>query len=288
MDQISPQMNTEYLLIFSLQSADGIDQFKRIDAFVFSKKESSAVSDTYLLGRLSRIERQETVIPTLLNLIIHLNSRIPLNSQASMANITSPLRDSTAAWCGHILRMDASPSNFYEFNPRATGPHEIDHFFELQHIVYLLFTPEGTLTVDNFHDVKLGYWIDLATAVNQRENMYKVSRTDNQLKKRITWAEYAPGQQNALIRTYLARVTGGYHHDHTKIGRTVEQQVRELAVAMARRKGPWSFLTRQVGQQICAHMGWRDGALSPKEHREIGDYNRQEWMRGDGKRLTSP
>ncbi|KAI0110488.1 hypothetical protein GGR51DRAFT_558133 [Nemania sp. FL0031] len=196
-----------------------------------------------------------------------------------MANPTWPSNDSTRAWCGHILRMDASPSNFYEFNPPATGPYEIDHFFELQHIVDLLFTPEGTLTIHNFQEVKLGYWMDLSTFVNQRENMYQVSKTENQQKKSIKWAKYAPGQQqDALIRTYLVRVTGGHHRDPTKIGRTVEQQVHELAVAMAWRTEPWSFLTRQVGQQICAHMGWRDGVLTPQQHKQIGDYDRQEWI----------
>jgi hypothetical protein len=179
-------------------------------------------------------------------------------------------QDNTRAWCNKILRMDASRSNYNEVESSSNDRYENDHFFELQHVVHLLFTTEGTLTIGNIQEVRLGYWIDLATSVNRRENMYRIPGSLNQKKKKISWAGYAGDRRDPAIQEYLGKVTSG--------GRTVEQQVRELAVDMARRPSPWSFLTRQVGQQICAHMGWREGILTYEERQRAGDFDKKEWM----------
>lgn len=196
----------------------------------------------------------------------------------------SPTYDSTKAWCNHILRMDFRSANFYKLDPPAPTPHEIDHFIEVQHVVDLLFTERGTLTVANFPDVKLAYWINLSTFVNQSENMYQISSANNQIKKGIKLVDYLPANRNILIERYMDQKTVLYHQGSTQIGKTVGQQIKELAVKMAWYNKSHSFLTRQVGQQICELFGWREGILSQEQHLRIGDYEPQEWVMGEFKR----
>lgn len=62
-------------------------------------------------------------------------------------------------------------------------------------------------------------------------------------------------------------------------GTTVGQTVEGLARKMARRTGEYSFLTRQVGQLICGHMGWLpEGRFTPVEHRQLNDWELQVWQ----------
>jgi hypothetical protein len=177
----------------------------------------------------------------------------------------------TASLVGKLVRLYSQPSNFSWLNPVPTGATEIDHFFEVQHVVALLFADPTLLTEGTWHRVPVAYFLDLSTSISGHMNLFRIAQPLNQSKKRIPWAAYAPGHgRHADIVTYL-----GYH---LQDGGTVEDMVRNLAEGMARRKGPYAVLTRHVGRAICKHMGWPNGVLGMEERKALGDFDKLPWM----------
>jgi hypothetical protein len=140
-----------------------------------------------------------------------------------------------------LLRIYFAPSNFNLLNPAAPNPVEIDHFFEVQHVVDIIVPVLG----GNWYTVPVGEFLDLSTFVNDHRNLFKIRQVDNQNKKTIPLNQYPT---NAFIAAYLGTAVQG--------GGTVRDSVRALARAMRDRVSPYNRLTRVVGAQLCHVMGW--------------------------------
>lgn len=174
---------------------------------------------------------------------------------------------SSQALCNDLIRLWSSPSNFIALNPAAVTPTQIDHFFEVQHVVTILFSEHAVLTETNFFKVPVGFFIDLSTSISGHDNLFQISGADNTTKKAITWAQYTPGgNQSQFIQQYMARNTTNNQD------RTVGQTVQALAVAMANRIGTYAYLTRFVGQQICKKFNWDDEVLTIQQMQAAGDF----------------
>lgn len=145
------------------------------------------------------------------------------------------------ALLNNILRVHFSTSDFNTLAPAAQPPVEIDHFFEVQHIVNIIIPVIGS----NWYTLPIGQFLDLSSFVNEHRNMFQITRADNQQKKAIALAQYP---NNPFIAAYLNRQLLG--------GGTVRDSVRALAQAMRARNTPHSQLTRHVGTQLCTLMGW--------------------------------
>lgn len=151
------------------------------------------------------------------------------------------MSDDDNAELNAIIRVHFKPSDFNILNPPAIPPVEIDHFWEVQHIVQLIKPMIG----ENWYERRIGDFMDLSTFVNEHRNMFQITQADNQRKKNIPLANYP---RDAFIRTYLNR--------RLQSGITVEDSVRELARAMRDRVSEYSELTRRVGRELCNLMGW--------------------------------
>lgn len=147
-----------------------------------------------------------------------------------------------------ILRVGFSRSDFNVIdNPVMAAPYEVDHFFEVQHVVSLLLQ-NHLIDPNSWYGEQTGYFMDLASFVNEHRNLYQISRAVNQAKKNIPLNQY---RTNATITTYLAyRVMKGGQLV------TVGSQVREMATQMRTRKTPYAKLTKAVGERLCTVMGW--------------------------------
>lgn len=116
-----------------------------------------------------------------------------------------------------ILRTYYSNSNYNTLAPPAIPPVEIDHFFEVQHIVALLQQNPPLIDPNSWYNVPIGQFVDLATF-----RMYLTHQVKN--------------RQGALV--------------------TVESLVQEMVREMRGRNTPFSQLTRGVGTRLCTLMGW--------------------------------
>ncbi|KAF8533617.1 hypothetical protein BDD12DRAFT_810024 [Trichophaea hybrida] len=148
-----------------------------------------------------------------------------------------------------ILRTYYSKSNFNTLAPPANPPIEVDHFFEVQHIVALLKQNPPLINPNSWYDVPIGQFVDLATFVNDRRNLFQITKAENQAKKNIPLNQYPT---NATIRTYLA------HNVRNQQGTpvTVQSLVQEMAREMKDRNSAFPELTRGVGMRLCTLMGW--------------------------------
>lgn len=140
-----------------------------------------------------------------------------------------------------ILRVYFSPSNYNNLNPAAPAPTEIDHFWEVQHIVDLIKPVVG----DNWLLLPIGEFLDLASFVNDRRNLFKIKLADNQAKTQIPLSQYPT---SPFIRHYLNTNLQG-----APFG-TVRESVRSLAEEMRRRTSTYPRLTRHVGEHLCTLM----------------------------------
>jgi len=142
-----------------------------------------------------------------------------------------------------ILRVHFSSSNHNTLNPPALAPTEIDHFWEVQHIVDIIKPVIG----ENWYPLAIGEFMDLSTFINDRRNMFQVKCTDNQTKKFIPYNQYLT---NPFIRTYVNwNLQGGQFS-------TVEASVKVLALEMKYRSSVYPHLTRHIGEELCTLMGW--------------------------------
>jgi hypothetical protein len=179
---------------------------------------------------------------------------------------------SDAALCNDLLRTWTSQANFNQVFPTFAGAAQVDHFFEVQHVVNILFGSHDLMTSGTFFKVPVGYFFDIATFISGRSNLFLISAADNQAKKNITWDKYRPEVRPIFLQNYLKLHVGTDNH-----GPTVFQTVQDLAVTMATRQGTYAYLTRAVGQAICQQMGF-DLKLSVADHRKLGDFDRQVWQ----------
>ncbi|KAG8861913.1 hypothetical protein FRB96_002356 [Tulasnella sp. 330] len=147
-----------------------------------------------------------------------------------------------------ILRTYYSNSNFSPLIPPAIAPVEVDHFFEVQHMIELLFQHPPLLNPNSWYDVPIGQFVDLATFVNDHRNMFQITRAENQAKKLIPLAQYP---HNAVIQAYLARQVSFQGQVVTVLA-----MVQAMAREMRARNTPFGNLTRGVGTRLCAVMGW--------------------------------
>ncbi|KAL7269901.1 hypothetical protein RUND412_007410 [Rhizina undulata] len=149
-----------------------------------------------------------------------------------------------------ILRISSTRSNFNTLVPPAPSPVEADHFFEVQHIADLLLNSHPPLINPNsWYEEHIGFFIDLASFVNEHRNLFEISRAENQTKKTIPLNSY---RTDPLIRRYLAYQV----RDRQNALVSVESQVQALARAMRDRNTPYGRLTKGVGTRLCAIMQW--------------------------------
>lgn len=148
-----------------------------------------------------------------------------------------------------ILRTYYSNSNYNTLAPPAIPPVEIDHFFEVQHIVALLQQNPPLIDPNSWYNVPIGQFVDLATFVNDHRNLFQITKAENQAKKNIPLNQYP---NNVTIRMYLT------HQVKNRQGAlvTVESLVQEMVREMRGRNTPFSQLTRGVGTRLCTLMGW--------------------------------
>lgn len=172
-------------------------------------------------------------------------------------------QDSDPAFLNAFLRCFYASYNCYHLYPEPTGPLEVDHFFEVQHIVNLLLqrttignrTFEPLLDRNCWYNCPVGQLIDLATSVSDHRNCFRIEKSLNQAKKRIELGAYEAGSsRDPRIQTYLrkttkAPTTGGQ-------GPTVESELRALVHVMRTRNSIYPDLTRGVGERLWALMGW--------------------------------
>jgi len=149
-----------------------------------------------------------------------------------------------AALLNAILRVHFSAANYNNLNPPAAGATQIDHFWEVQHVVAIIRPTLG----DNWFPLPIGEFMDLSSFVNEHRNMFLIEAAINQQKKHIPLAQYRPQANNPLITAYLNRNLQG--------GGTVRDSVRALARAMRDRHSAYPRLTSLVGRELCALMGW--------------------------------
>lgn len=142
-----------------------------------------------------------------------------------------------------ILRVYFSAADYNVLNPAAQPPTEIDHFWEVQHIVNIIRPEIG----DNWYPMAIGEFMDLASFVNEHRNMFRITAADNQAKKAIPLNQYPTNQ---FIRAYLDRRLQGAQYP------TVQGSVQALVRAMRDRVSTYPRLTRLVGARLCDLMGW--------------------------------
>ncbi|KAK7054730.1 hypothetical protein VNI00_003193 [Paramarasmius palmivorus] len=171
-----------------------------------------------------------------------------VQNQSAVATQDAALRqEDDAAQLNALLRMTWAPSNYNSIRtPPQVAPLQKDHFLEVQHFVAILIRiMKGFGEYDNWYTQQVGYFIDLATFVNEHRNLFEINDALNQRKKRIPLDQY---RTNADIRAYLQYQTTG--------GITVEQSVRALLDAMVARSTPFGKYTRLVGQEFKRQLGW--------------------------------
>ncbi|KAK0741577.1 hypothetical protein B0T18DRAFT_233317 [Schizothecium vesticola] len=140
-----------------------------------------------------------------------------------------------------ILRVGYTDANVNHLEHPAPPPIEIDHFFEVQHVVQIILPLLGP----NWYRGRIGEFMDLASFVNDRRNLFRITRDDNQRKRSILLRRY---RRSIFIRRYLDSGLEG--------GGTVRDSVRALARAMRGRQSAYSRLTNAVGTSLCRQMGW--------------------------------
>lgn len=147
--------------------------------------------------------------------------------------------DFLQAWLNSILRAADRPNVGQDIvQPVQTPPIERDHFFEVQHVVNLIME-DG-----NWMQTPIGQYIDLASFVNDRRNIFRIARTLNQAKKTIPFASYPTDPQITNYRAF--RLQSG----------TVDGDIKWLASEMATRQGANAALTRRIGGRIKQIMRW--------------------------------
>lgn len=153
-----------------------------------------------------------------------------------------PLSADDNSLLNNILRVHFAASNYRAIQLRSNGPWEIDHFFEVQHVVDII---KRELHL-NWYEMEIGYFLDLSSCINNRRNLFRIPRAWNQEKKKYPLAEYPT---NYEIETYLITRLDGEEG-------TVEDSVRELVEDMKHRNTPFSHLTQAVGKALSRAMGW--------------------------------
>ena len=162
---------------------------------------------------------------------------------------------------------------------------EWDHFFEIQHIVALLFggyygdkpilteDPARAANPDFFMNHPLGEFLCLATFVNDLRNLYQVDKQFNATKKFIPLLDYFPTRNS------------GYHHERSSAIQeylncqcnpgallkrnqkwekakklplsSVEANLVALVKDMVNYNGADGALAREIGDRLAFHMGWK-------------------------------
>lgn len=149
-----------------------------------------------------------------------------------------------------ILRVTWAASNYRVIvQPVQQAPYEVDHFIEVQHFTAILISVMKDLNeYNNWQTQPIGYFIDLATFVNEHRNLFQISKTLNQQKKGIKFEDY---RTNAVIQGYLA------YQVQEGTGRiTVKASVLAMLNAMIARNTAWSKYTSRVGTKAKQILGW--------------------------------
>lgn len=134
----------------------------------------------------------------------------------------------------------------------------MDHFFEIQHIVDLLFS-SGAVSEDhnspNWVFMRpLADFVNLSGAVSLPFNIYSINAAANNIKKSIPYAQYLPGpRQHPMVRAYLNSEAVNGTGEKVK----VVENLKSLALGMSM----WPNATHvgliaTIGQRLCKDFGW--------------------------------
>jgi len=121
-------------------------------------------------------------------------------------------------------------------NPVQAAPTERDHFIEIQHVVQIILDAYHTV----WYQRPMGEFIDLATYISDKRNLFLVTRNLNQTKKNIPFEDYWENELIMLYEDFYINQEGS---------RTVRMAVRELLQEMANRVSEYPTLTRLVGRE---------------------------------------
>lgn len=159
--------------------------------------------------------------------------------------------DDDAGKLNQILWVTWSPSTYNPIvAPVQQGPYENDHFIEVQHFTTILIKILKTRNeYNNWYQQPIGFFIDLATFVNEHRNIFQIGKAMNQAKKSIRLEDY---HSNAGIQQYL-----GFHVSDGHGGQiTVKQSVHTMLQAMADRRTEYGKYTIAVGQEVLKVLKW--------------------------------
>jgi hypothetical protein len=141
---------------------------------------------------------------------------------------------------------------------RVTGNRaELDHFFEIQHIVDSLFRSgvvcEDPRSPNWVFKLPLADFVTLSGAVSLPFNIYSIDAAANGNKKHIPYANYLPGpQQHPMIRAYLDSEAVNGDGDKVK----VVDNLKSFALGMSMWPSEHAQLIITIGQMICRDFGW--------------------------------
>lgn len=161
-----------------------------------------------------------------------------------------------AALLNAVLRSTNTDSNFTELSPAVTGSAEKDHFFEIQHIVTLIYTEPPLIDIHDLYSIPIGYFIVLATYINDRRNIYRIPKVVNQAKKTIPLTDYAPSKHDATIADYLTKTAqkGPGIRGQVQVLDNLKELVGDMITAGKKYK--YAELTGAVAARLVAAMEW--------------------------------
>jgi hypothetical protein len=133
----------------------------------------------------------------------------------------------------HELQMSQQLQQYIN----ADDKWEIDHMFEVQHVVRIVWDIVGL----EWQQRPVAEYMDLSSFLNDHRNMYRIPRAANQYKKHIRFDEN--WRNHEFIEGYLQSEVSG-------TGWTVSEQLFQLTGEMISRQGENSTLTKQVGEEL--------------------------------------
>ncbi|KAL7629516.1 hypothetical protein AAE478_001037 [Parahypoxylon ruwenzoriense] len=136
------------------------------------------------------------------------------------------------------IEFEDYPNHFFYQYPDPEDRWEIDHFFEIQHVVRIVWELVGI----NWQQRPTVQYMDLSSFLNDYRNMYRIPRAANQRKKSVRFDNR--WLHDHLIQAYLAckvQDTGG---------QSVSDLLKSLTREMRNRPGQNAELTRFVGEKL--------------------------------------
>lgn len=139
-----------------------------------------------------------------------------------------------------------------------------DHFFEIQHVVDMLFAPDGLFPShlggeELAMEENLASWTVLSVWINDAKNFYSINASFNQKKKWIPLANYSPGQsQDPNLSAYMLAMARS-----EELGkRTIRKNLQDWTENMATYGNEVAYYSEHnlvafLRNKICEYMSWK-------------------------------